>query len=31
MNEFVLPLWAEILIAVLVLGGALIALLGSSA
>ena len=29
MNEFVLPLWAEILIAVLVLGGALIALLGS--
>jgi multicomponent K+:H+ antiporter subunit G len=29
MNEIALPLWAEILIAVLVLGGAIIALLGS--
>ena len=29
MNETILPLWAEILIAALVLGGAIIALLGS--
>ena len=29
MNEVSLPLWAEVLIAVLVLGGAIIALLGS--
>ena len=29
MNDVVLPLWAEVLIAVLVLGGATIALLGS--
>ena len=29
MNDVILPLWAEILIAVLVLGGAIIALLGS--
>ena len=29
MNDVVLPLWAEILIAVLVLGGSIIALLGS--
>jgi len=29
MNEISLPLWAEVLIAVLVLGGAIIALLGS--
>ena len=29
MNEITLPLWAEVLIAVLVLGGSIIALLGS--
>lgn len=29
MNEITLPLWAEVLIAVLVLGGAIVALLGS--
>lgn len=29
MNEITLPLWAEVLIAALVLGGAIIALLGS--
>ena len=29
MNEITLPLWAEVLIAVLVLGGSIVALLGS--
>lgn len=29
MNEIALPLWAEVLIAVLVLGGSIVALLGS--